>query len=77
VETDATTWVKTPSNLCRISSNSEAPDILYAPPSPPPLDSLFPELAGLVQDDSDQLPTNISGMRTLRARTGGRPFVCD
>ncbi|WP_230459828.1 hypothetical protein, partial [Sansalvadorimonas verongulae] len=29
------------------------------------------------QSDCDQQPTNISGKHTLRARTGGRVFICD
>ncbi|MTI11588.1 C2H2-type zinc finger protein, partial [Sansalvadorimonas verongulae] len=107
--------------MCSISSKNEASGILCTPPSSPPLlDTLFPELAGLeqndallpelsnleqddvfpsvlcasagecalntdgtltevspIQSDSDQQPTNISGMHTLRARTGNRRYACD
>ncbi|WP_230460013.1 hypothetical protein, partial [Sansalvadorimonas verongulae] len=51
VETDATTWVRNPSTLCRISSNNEAPDILCTSSSSL-LDTLFPELSGLKQNDT-------------------------
>ncbi|WP_230459816.1 hypothetical protein, partial [Sansalvadorimonas verongulae] len=51
VETDATTWIRNSSNIYRISSNGEAPDILCTPPSSP-LETLFPELSGLEQDDA-------------------------
>ncbi|MTI11833.1 C2H2-type zinc finger protein [Sansalvadorimonas verongulae] len=48
---DATTWIRTPSTICCISSDNEAPDILCTPPSSPSfLDALFPELSGLEQD---------------------------
>ncbi|WP_230459819.1 hypothetical protein, partial [Sansalvadorimonas verongulae] len=52
VETDATTWVRNPSTICRIASNNEASDILsISPSSPPLLSTLFPELSNLEQDD--------------------------
>ncbi|MTI11688.1 hypothetical protein, partial [Sansalvadorimonas verongulae] len=122
LETDTTTWIRNPSDIYCFSSNNEAPDILCTPsppPSPPLLDTLFPELSALQQQDdvfqsvicasagecafdtggtltevsqtqpeSDQRPTDISGMNTpgfnvkkypVRGcdQNGGKPFACD
>ncbi|MTI11797.1 C2H2-type zinc finger protein [Sansalvadorimonas verongulae] len=75
VETGATTWVRNHSTICRISSNNEAPDVLYSPPSPPLLDSLFPELAGLEQNntlltESSDLEQDNAFSSVLRASAG-------
>ncbi|WP_230459778.1 hypothetical protein, partial [Sansalvadorimonas verongulae] len=47
-----TTWIRNPSTIYRISSDNEVSGILCTPPSSPSiLGILFPELAGLEQDD--------------------------
>ncbi|MTI11777.1 C2H2-type zinc finger protein [Sansalvadorimonas verongulae] len=49
VEAGATTWVRTPSTTCHISSNNEVPDILCTPTptpsSPSPWHILYPEFS--------------------------------
>ncbi|MTI11644.1 hypothetical protein, partial [Sansalvadorimonas verongulae] len=51
VETDATTWIRNPSDICHISSNNEAPDIVCTPSSSTPfLDTLCRELSAFEHD---------------------------